>query len=64
LFCGIERELDHFSSRGGWTSAPHVELDAGTSLSTADQAELSELVDLEVEASGKRAAAALADLGK
>lgn len=38
--------------------------DAGTSLSATEQAELDELVDAEVEASGKRAAAALADLGK
>jgi len=36
--------------------------DAGTSLSAAEQAELDELVEAEVEASGKRAAAALAGL--
>jgi len=38
--------------------------DAGTSFPASEQAELNELVDAEVEASGKRAAAALADLGK
>jgi hypothetical protein len=38
--------------------------DKGTPLSAIEQAELNELVDAELEASGKRAAAALADLGK
>lgn len=36
--------------------------DAGKSLSPSEQAELNSLVDSEVQASGKRAAAALADL--
>ncbi|MEY2430227.1 MAG: hypothetical protein QOJ40_3112 [Verrucomicrobiota bacterium] len=38
--------------------------DAGKSLSPPEQAELNSLVDSEVQASGKRAAAALADLEK
>jgi len=38
--------------------------DAGKSLSSAEQAELNALVDAEVQASGERAAAALADLEK
>lgn len=38
--------------------------DAGISLSAAEQGELDSLVDAEVQASGERAAAALADLGE
>jgi hypothetical protein len=38
--------------------------DAGKSLPAADQAELDGLVDAEVRASGERAAALLADLGR
>lgn len=43
-----------------WRSAR----DSGTPLSAADQTELSELVDAEAEASGKRAAAVLGGLGE
>ena len=45
---------------GRWRAAR----DSGKSLSPSEQAELNALVDAEVQASGERAAAALADLGK
>jgi hypothetical protein len=53
-----QQRLGHLMDR--WRAARDVE----TPLSPGEQAELSELVDAEVEASGRRAAAALADLGK
>jgi len=43
---------------GRWRTARH----AGKSLSASEQADLDALVDAEVQASGERAAAALADL--
>jgi FAD synthase len=53
-----QRRLSQLMQR--WQSAR----DMGTSLLAAEQVELSELVDAEVEASGKRAAAVLAGLAK
>jgi hypothetical protein len=53
-----QRRLEELMER--WRTAR----DSGTSLPPSEQAELNALVDAEVQASGERAAAALADLEK
>jgi len=53
-----QKRLEELMSR--WRAAR----DTGKSLSPSEQSELNALVDAEVQASGERAAAALADLAK
>ena len=59
-FFTVEQQRRLSELMGRWRAAR----DGGTSLPASEQAELDALIDAEVQASGRRAATLLADLGK